>query len=74
MHWKNQPRWRRPDEVTEPGDYVLTRTDDDELRGTIHLDEELRCWDNDVKHVSPEPVSTWDEECRFFGPIPKREE
>lgn len=80
MHWENQPRWRRPDEVTEPGLYVFTRVDDDQIEpGTIRLTQDVSgaIIDQTMPSFSAgecSPIRNWDDECRFFGPIPKCEE
>jgi hypothetical protein len=67
------PFWRRPDQVIEPGSYALTRTDDDLVpRRIVMIGDDLRVYEDDG---STDPyggtVKDWDEQCRFFGPIPR---
>lgn len=61
-------RWLKPLELTEPGTYVLGRTDDDP-GSLIAITLTPGCsatYPYGVQHVQ-----TWDEECRFFGPLPE---
>ncbi len=64
-------KWLKASDVTEPGSYVLNRVDDGDqashsiLRINI-INRKARYFNIDTFH----DLALWDEECRFFGPIP----
>jgi hypothetical protein len=66
-------KWRKPIELNEPGIYVFGRVDDDTenwslLRLVIDPTTEV---ETSQETSRLRDARTWDEECRFLGPIPE---